>query len=191
MRRGRGGNRSRKRSGSHASRRPIKAPSSHKLSVAHCPPGRRVSKVEASLSSRNVRPSSAVGGPEVHARDWATSVRRRKKLSNVRQDTPLLAQHDSSAWEFVELLTQHLRRRGFSAGSILALRVVTEGIDSAISTLLLAFHWSVQDARAEWSLRKKRSGGVFGRSFDLHAVVAKTHKQRSRNAPQSPASVVD
>ena len=54
------------------------------------------------------------------------------------------------------MLTAHLKHRGFNGASLVALRVMTEGIESGLLTVLLAFYWSIEDARAEWRRRHGR-----------------------------------
>jgi hypothetical protein len=59
----------------------------------------------------------------------------------------------SSWWDLHALLTDHLKRRGFSSASLIALRLLSEGIDGALSTVLLAFYLAIDDARQEWRRR--------------------------------------
>ena len=58
-----------------------------------------------------------------------------------------------SWWELHAVLTEHLKRRGFNGASLIALRVLSEGTQSALSTVLLAFYWALEDAAAEWKHR--------------------------------------
>jgi len=50
-------------------------------------------------------------------------------------------------WKLHALLAENFRRRGFSCGSLLALRVLSEGLYPALSIVLLAYWLGVSDRR--------------------------------------------
>jgi hypothetical protein len=66
------------------------------------------------------------------------------------------------------VLAENFKRRGFSCGGLLALRVLSEGIESALTTVLLAYYMAIEDTRQEWKDRSRgvAGGGVVPRSAD-------------------------
>jgi len=59
-----------------------------------------------------------------------------------------------SWWALHAALAENFKRRGFSCGGLLALRVLSEGIYPALTTVLLAYWLAVEDTRQEWKLRR-------------------------------------
>jgi len=58
-----------------------------------------------------------------------------------------------SWWTLHALLTENLRRRGFASASLIALRILTEGVESGLAVVMLAYYTAVDDARVEWKRR--------------------------------------
>lgn len=131
-------------------------------------------------AARNMKRSPGTRRPDVHAKKDFSSAHRRKVGSHFKWTHPYKLSR--SAWDVHALLTYHLERRGFNGASFIALRVMSEGVESALSTVLLSFHWALEDVREEIE------GANRGRSFDLRAVGANPHKQRSKSRPRSAVS---
>lgn len=64
---------------------------------------------------------------------------------------------EQSAWALVNLLAEHFKRRGFGGANLIALRVVSEGVESALAVVLVAFYVALDDARQEWAHRHKKT----------------------------------
>jgi hypothetical protein len=90
---------------------------------------------------------------DVRATSKRSSAHRRLTLSDLKH-THAYKPLGRSWWELHVLLTSHLRRRGFASASLIALRVLSEGVDGALSTVMLAFYLAVDDARVEWNRRR-------------------------------------
>jgi hypothetical protein len=103
--------------------------------------------------SRSVKPSRGHGRSDVRATRKRLSAHRRRTLSNFKR-TPPYKPPCRSWWELHALLTSHLKARGFSSASLIALRVLSEGVDGALSTVMVAFYLAVDDARVEWARRR-------------------------------------
>ncbi len=110
------------------------------------------------IAARNAWLSSAWAHSEVLAQDDLSSGRGREALPRFKPTHPY--EPSLSSWAVHALLTEHLKRRGFSGASLIALRILSEGVESGLSTVLLAFHWAVRDARDEWELRTKKKPPV-------------------------------
>lgn len=99
-------------------------------------------------SARSVRRSPGQRRSDVRATRRRSSAHRRKRLSHLKATHPYKLER--SWWQLHALLTDHLKRRGFSSAALIASRLLSEGIDGALSTVLLAFYLAVEDARLEW-----------------------------------------
>ena len=51
------------------------------------------------------------------------------------------------------VLTEHLKHRGFNGAALIALRVLSEGVYPALTSVLLAYWMAIEDARVEWRRR--------------------------------------
>jgi len=60
-----------------------------------------------------------------------------------------------SAWEFQRVLADHLRVRGIACADLVALRVMTEGVESGLMVVQQAFLSAVEAAREYWRGRHK------------------------------------
>ena len=107
--------------------------------------------------ARSVRRSAAHRRCDVRATEKRSAARRRKGLSNFRWSLPY--KPSVSWWMAHGILTRHFANRGFSFPSLLALRVLSEGVQPALSTVLLAFWLAVRDADEEMRV----GGGGVGR----------------------------
>ena len=58
-----------------------------------------------------------------------------------------------SWWELHTVLTEHLKHRGFNGAALIALRVLSEGVYPALTSVLLAYWMAIEDARVEWRRR--------------------------------------
>lgn len=77
-------------------------------------------------------------------------------------------------WEFAELLASCLKNRGISCGSLVALRVLSEGIESGMALVQMAYLSALDDAREAWRVRHKKSSPVGAGRGGL--VRASTHR---------------
>jgi len=62
-----------------------------------------------------------------------------------------------TSFDLVALLASNLKRRGFQCGHLLALRAVSQGVEQALSTILLAFWFALDETEGEWSRRLRSS----------------------------------
>jgi hypothetical protein len=92
-----------------------------------------------------------------------------KSKPSARVTLPYPYKPSASWWSLHALLTQHLKRRGFECASLIALRILSEGIDGAVSTVLIAFYLAVDDARQQW----KANGGTGAQGISPPTCVAR------------------
>lgn len=104
-----------------------------------------------------MRRSAAHRRCDVRAAEKRSVARSRKGLSNFRSTLPY--KPSVSWWTAHGILTRHFASRGFSCASLLALRVLSEGVYPALSTVLLSFWLAVRDADEEMRV----GGGGVGR----------------------------
>jgi hypothetical protein len=96
----------------------------------------RVANLQSWTSeSRSVRRSAAHRRCDVRAAEKRSVARSRKGLSNFRSTLPY--KPSVSWWTAHGILTRHFASRGFSFPSLLALRVLSEGVHPALSTVLV------------------------------------------------------
>jgi hypothetical protein len=94
-----------------------------------------------------VRVSSGRAVSDVGAHARRSSALGRRKVSRSRLTHPY--RPPCSWWDAHAVLTRSFARRGFSFPSLLALRVLSEGVYPALSTVLLGFWLAVRDADEE------------------------------------------
>lgn len=102
--------------------------------------------------ARNPRRRPARWRRDVRATRKRSTARRRKALSHFKRTPPY--KPSVSWWDLHALLTAELRSRGFASASLIALRILTEGVESGLYVVMLAYYTAVDDARQEWRRRR-------------------------------------
>lgn len=155
---GQGGNRTHEARHLRASRRRNGPAPTNKHRVAMLPTGFDSAQPTSSdAPPRNTRRSAAVRVSEVSATMSPSLVKKPIVGLNVSRNISLNAHtipdtapaFGKSRWEKVTRLAESFRRYGFKGGHLLALRVVSEGVESALSTVLLAFYNAISEHQGD------------------------------------------
>lgn len=114
---------------------------------AHLP--KKLDSTKSKLQKNFSAPTSSTGGKSRGSKSTAGTLDH-----GTRANAPAVRLLFARAeFDYVKLLADHLRAHGFTAADYLALAVVAQGKEPALSVVLLAFYDALRDAEDEWRRR--------------------------------------
>lgn len=94
-------------------------------------------------------------------KDFAPHLPQGRKRRSSQKDKGAISRAAASVavavhWDYHNLLTENLKARGFSMASLVALRCLTEGTESGLHLVKLAFFNALHDTAEAWAMRHKK-----------------------------------